>query len=104
MAQHGKVLGPVPGAQPTLIFPKGHSERPMEVVLTPPVLAHGPGKWRCLRREAGMTKILSSSEQELIRFLFRFAQRGKERAARGLHGFPQLFATPRAHGFRRDGG
>ena len=54
--------------------------------------------------ETGMTKIFSRSERELILFLFRFTERGKERASRGLHGFPQFFATPREHSFRRDGG
>jgi hypothetical protein len=52
----------------------------------------------------GMKKIFSSREQELIRFLFRFAQRGKERAAGRLHGLPQFFATPRADRFCWDSG
>ena len=51
-----------------------------------------------------MTKIVLSSEQELILFLFRLVQRGKERTTCSLYSFPQFFATPREPGFRRDGG
>jgi len=52
----------------------------------------------------GMKKIFSSSEQDLILFLFRLAQRGKERATCSLHGFPQFVAPPREDRFCWDGG
>jgi hypothetical protein len=48
----------------------------------------------------GRTKIFSRSELKLILFLFRVALRGKEGAARSLHGFSELFPTPRKDRFR----
>jgi len=58
VAEHGKVLGPVPGAQPTMIFPKGYIKGPMELVLNPPVFTHGLGKLRGLGREAAQIEAL----------------------------------------------
>src|SRR5712691_4302992 len=73
---------------------------------TPPgehVLLAAYAHLRDLRIEppTGVMKIGSRCQFDLILFLFRFALRGKERAARGLHGVPQLFATPREDRFRR---
>jgi hypothetical protein len=41
VAQDRKVLSPVAGRQPTLIFPNRDIQRPRELVLNPPVCAHG---------------------------------------------------------------
>ena len=46
-----KFSGAVPGAQPTLIFPEGNVERPVEPVLNPPMVAHGLGKVGRIGRE-----------------------------------------------------
>src|SRR5262249_48053666 len=58
VAQHGKVLGTVVLAEPTLIFPKGDIERPMEPVLNAPVVAHGAGKLLCVRFQASEVEAL----------------------------------------------
>lgn len=58
MAEHGNVFYAVAHTQPTLIFPKGDSEAPVQLVLTPPVFAHGLGKLRSLGREAGEIEAL----------------------------------------------
>jgi len=46
-------------------------------------------------------KIFLCSKLELILFLFRLALGSKERATCRLHGFSELFVTPREHCFRR---
>ena len=53
-------------------------------------------------RAAGMTKIGSGSQLELILFLFRVMLCSKERATRRLQGFSQLFPTPGEDRFCRD--
>ena len=51
---------------------------------------------------AGSTKLFLCSKLELILFLFRIALCRKEGASRRLHGFSELFPTPREDCFRRD--
>jgi hypothetical protein len=53
VAEHGEVLGAVAFAESALIFAKGDIERPVQAVLNPPVVAHGPSKGLGVSFQAG---------------------------------------------------
>ena len=97
MTQHGKVLGPVSGAQPTLIFAKGDVECPMELVLNPPVFAHGLGKLWGLGRQAGQIEaLLDAGLPAQGARGFHHADAAQPRPRRRLEVRVQLLTDPRA--------